>query len=396
MRDSLTVAMWEIKKMLRNKAFLLSIILTPFIMLLFAGVPRLLMHIESETSFTLYVVDEIDIYETLSTGIALDNVELTLYEGDMTQLQEKVKKGQDIGFMVMNSQVIEHGQVVIFTGGEGFPNLMEVENALGNVLQRQLLLDSGLSAEMAQRVADGFFIQAVNLTYTDDYWERFTPVVFAALIIFAVFITGMATMQSAMAEKKDRIVEVLLSSTTADSLMQGKIFGYFALGLIQVFIWIVFAIIAVNVIFEVPVHQFLWVSNLPIMLFFALGGYLLFSAFLVSMGATIDDLYTAGNFQGIVFMLPMLPIFLIGPVVQNPNGTVALIGSYFPLTIPSIMLLRLALSNSLTTAGILFPALILAFSIWLVTKISGKIFRTGILMYGKNATPQEIIKWLRQ
>ncbi|MCW3489730.1 ABC transporter permease [Dethiobacter alkaliphilus] len=396
MQDSITIAMWEIKKMLKNKSFLLSIILTPFIMLLFAGVPRLLMHIESESLFTLYVVDEIGIYETLNTEMALDNLELNLYEGDFSQLEEKVKEGQDKGYMIMHPEVLNQGQVVIYTGGEGFPNLMEIENALGSVLKRQLLLDFGLTPESAQQVAEGFFIQTVNLTYTDDYWQRFTPVVFAGLMIFAVFITGMATMQSAMAEKKDRIVEVLLSTTSADSLMQGKIYGYFALGLIQVLVWLIFAIIAVNVIFEVPVHSYLLVPSFPIMLFFALGGYLLYSAFLVSMGATIDDLYTAGNFQGLVFMMPMLPILLIGPVVQNPNGTVALIGSYFPLTTPSIMLLRLALSNSLTVAGILLPALVLVVSIWLVTKISGKIFRTGILMYGKNATPQEILKWLRQ
>ncbi len=171
--------------------------------------------------------------------------------------------------------------------------------------------------------------------------------------------------------------------------------GYFALGLIQVATWVVFAILAINIIFKVPVHQYLLVPNFPIMMFFTLGGYLLYSGLLVSIGATIDDLYTAGNFQGIVFMLPVLPLILIAPVIQNPNGTVAIIGSYFPLTTGGIMLLRLAMSKSLTTVGIIAPALILCVSIWLVMKLSGKIYKTGILMYGKNATPQEIWKWMR-
>ena len=395
MKDSLTVASWEIKKMLKNKSFLLSIVLTPVIMLLFVGVPQLLLRLEANKVFCLYVVDHMGISEALSREIALDNVELILYEGDLEQLQEKVKEEQDSGFTVMSPGILDTGQVVIYTGGEGFPELSELSGALEFLLQKQLLSNMGLSPDGVERAVAGFSIQTVSLTYADDHWQRFTPVVFAGLMIFAVFLTGMATMQSAMAEKKDRIVEVLLSTTTASSLMQGKIIGYFALGLMQVAVWVLVALVSINLAFKIPVHQYLLTANLPIMIFFALGGYLLYSGLLVSVGATIDDLYTAGNFQGIVFMLPMLPLILAAPVIQNPNGIVAVVGSYFPLTTAGIMLLRLALSKSLSIAGILAPAAILIISTWVVMKLAGKIFKTGILMYGKNATPREILKWLR-
>lgn len=395
MKDSLTVASWEIKKMLKNKSFLLSIVLTPVIMLLFVGVPQLLLRLEANKVFSLYVVDHMGISEALSREIALDNVELILYEGDLEQLQEKVKEEQDSGFTVMSPGILDTGQVVIYTGGEGFPELSELSGALEFLLQKQLLSNMGLSPDGVERAVAGFSIQTVSLTYADDHWQRFTPVVFAGLMIFAVFLTGMATMQSAMAEKKDRIVEVLLSTTTASSLMQGKIIGYFALGLMQVAVWVLVALVSINLAFKIPVHQYLLTANLPIMIFFALGGYLLYSGLLVSVGATIDDLYTAGNFQGIVFMLPMLPLILAAPVIQNPNGIVAVVGSYFPLTTAGIMLLRLALSKSLSIAGILAPAAILIISTWVVMKLAGKIFKTGILMYGKNATPREILKWLR-
>ncbi len=395
MKDSLTVASWEIKKMLKNKSFLLSIVLTPVIMLLFVGVPQLLLRLEANKVFSLYVVDHMGISEALSREIALDNVELILYEGDLEQLQEKVKEEQDSGFTVMSPGILDTGQVVIYTGGEGFPELSELSGALEFLLQKQLLSNMGLSPDGVERAVAGFSIQIVSLTYADDHWQRFTPVVFAGLMIFAVFLTGMATMQSAMAEKKDRIVEVLLSTTTASSLMQGKIIGYFALGLMQVAVWVLVALVSINLAFKIPVHQYLLTANLPIMIFFALGGYLLYSGLLVSVGATIDDLYTAGNFQGIVFMLPMLPLILAAPVIQNPNGIVAVVGSYFPLTTAGIMLLRLALSKSLSIAGILAPAAILIISTWVVMKLAGKIFKTGILMYGKNATPREILKWLR-
>jgi ABC-2 type transport system permease protein len=142
--------------------------------------------------------------------------------------------------------------------------------------------------------------------------------------------------------------------------------------------------------------EYLFVAELPLMLLYAVIGYLMFSALFVSMGATINDIYAAGNFQGVLFIIPMLPVFFIGAIIQNPHGIVAKVGSYFPLSTPGVMLFRLVIASRIPTMEIILTLGILAGTTFLIMRLAGKIFKTALLMYGKNATPAEIFRWLRQ
>jgi len=134
---------------------------------------------------------------------------------------------------------------------------------------------------------------------------------------------------------------------------------------------------------------------LPLLLLFALLGYLLFSSIYAGLGATMEDIQNAGNFQGIVMILPGLSALFISPVVGNPEGIIAQIGSYLPFTASIVMILRITLVD-LSRVEIVIPMAILLVSTMFMAKLAGKIFRTGILMYGKEADPKEMWKWLRQ
>jgi ABC-2 type transport system permease protein len=130
------------------------------------------------------------------------------------------------------------------------------------------------------------------------------------------------------------------------------------------------------------------------LIFFALTGYLLYAALFVGIGATMTDMQSASNTQGMVFMLPVLGILFVGPVISNPNGLAAQIGTFFPLTSPTITILRLGLAEvpawELAVAG-----LILIVTTILVIKAAAKVFRVGMLMYGKTASVAEMWKWMR-
>ena len=121
---------------------------------------------------------------------------------------------------------------------------------------------------------------------------------------------------------------------------------------------------------------------------------LLYSALFVGLGATMEDVRSAGNAQGLVVMLPMLAFLFIGPVFNNPDGSMAVFASIFPLTSSTIMMLRSGLTVvplwQLLTSG----ALLLVTS-YAAMRAAAKIFRVGMLMYGKSATPKEILRWLR-
>ena len=381
--------------MLRNKSFLISILLTPLLMVVFGALPTMLAKFETDRSFRLYVIDEIGVFDTLLATTANQNVVLERYDGDAASLQAYVLGKNNEGYLVLTPEIYETRTVVINMGGDGIPNIDGFNQTLELTLRRSLLERHGLEPDAIVAATTSFVTRIVSLTQKGDMLVKVIPAIFGGLIIMAVFITGMMTMQSAIVEKKDRMAEILLSSITPYSMMQGKILGYFVLGMIQVLSWLSFGLIAAYSVLKIPVLRYLFVPQMPLVLFFALAGYLLYAAILVSLGATIEDMATATNFQSMITMIPMLPIFFIAPVIVNPNGVIAQIGSYFPLTTPGVMLLRLTLSTTMTALDILLPALLLVFTVWLMMRLAGKIFKTGILMYGKNASPKEIWRWIR-
>ena len=135
---------------------------------------------------------------------------------------------------------------------------------------------------------------------------------------------------SASQEKKEKIAEIILSSVTPGDLMQGKIVGYFVLGMIQALVILLLGIPFVIYQFDIPIAEYLFVPETLLFVLIAVLGYLLFAAIFVGIGSTMADISTAGNFQGLVIMLPFLPLFFLGPVIANPDGMIAQIATYIP------------------------------------------------------------------
>ena len=394
MKDSLKVAAWEISKMLRNKSFLISILLAPLIMVMFSALPALMAQVEEDRGLHLYIIDEIGIYEALAEHAPALNIVLERHRGDVATVRAQISGQQDRAYLLLDENVLATRRATIVLGGDGRPTLT-VFNALLESLLRQVALQrQGLEPVAIASAMATFSIDIASLTQAGDPLARAVPAVFSAIILFGVYITGMMILQSAVAEKKDRMAEMILSSVSAESLMQGKLLGYSVLGLLQIFSWLVFGALIAQHSYNIPVFTHLWTPAFPLLLFFAIMGYLLYAAILVAIGATIDDMATTTNFQSMIMMIPILPVLFIQPVMVNPSGIVAVFGSYFPLTAAGVMLLRVAISTTMTWRDILLPSVFLLITLWVVTKLAGKIFRAGMLMYGKNATPTEMWKWL--
>lgn len=397
MKDSLKVAVWEIKRNIKNKSFLFSIILTPLMMVLFGGLPTLLSMLETSQTQRVYIWDELGIYQGIETQVLDDEIELILHQGFVEELSEMIEGQSNTSYVVLDRTILETQTITLVTADEGIPNLTALRQAITSEIQNLKMMELGLEPDQIESLTGEYAFITVSLERGEEDWTRkIVPAVFAGFILIAVSISGTMTFQSSIAEKKDKMAEILLSSISANSMMQGKIIGYFALGLIQTLVWIGVAIPVAQFYFEIPVLSFLIIPELPLMLFYALIGYLLFSAMFVSMGATIDDIQEAGNFQSIIFILPWLPLFFIGAIIANPNGVVAKVGTYFPLTTPGVMLFRLAFLSRIPVLDVVISSIVLLVTTWLVIRLAGKIFRTGILMIGKNATPKEIWRWIRQ
>ncbi|MEZ7170774.1 ABC transporter permease [Sporosarcina sp. OR05] len=401
MHNTKKVAKWEIKRNMKNKSFIIGMFLTPIIFLAFFLLPDLFGSDDEAATTTVYVNDQLGVYDQLV--VAASKTEWLMKPTDIIEKDATVALESlgDAAYIFIDERAVETGNVSVYTNEDTSSAFMDEVQLLGNPLQMVQIEQLGLTPEEAAVVAQGIVFEDVSEEtkesglFNDQLLERVVPGAFAAVVMLSIVFTGMAIFQSASQEKKDKIAEIILSSLTPAELMQGKIIGYFVLGIIQVVVFIVIALPVLIWKIDFPVIEYLFVPELLLLLLISVLGYLLYAALFVGIGATMADISTAGNFQGMVMMLPFSPFLFIGPVFSDPSGFWAQLGSYIPFTSPGVLIMRLSLLEKYPWVEIIIAILILAVSVWIFMKVAGKIFKIGILMYGKNATPGEIWKWIR-
>ncbi len=243
------------------------------------------------------------------------------------------------------------------------------------------------------------------------------------IMYMTVFIYGMMVMRSVMEEKTTRIVEVMISSVKPFQLMLGKIIGVGAVGLTQVAIWAILIpliSLGVNVVFGFDANQMNtaaaaelnpddteamimlamrelghqnWLLILPLFIIYFLGGYFLYSSLFAAVGSAMGDDLGEGQSLTLPITIPVIIAFYIMFVaVQAPNSSLAVWSSIFPLFSPIVMPARLAFGPPVWEVALSILVLVATciFFVWL----SGRIYRVGILMYGKKVTFKELGKWL--
>jgi ABC-2 type transport system permease protein len=244
------------------------------------------------------------------------------------------------------------------------------------------------------------------------------------LLMMFIIIYGNMVMRSVIEEKTNRIIEIIVSSVKPIYLMLGKITGTSLAGITQFAIWVVLGFVLILVssaIFGVEAFQNpanaqvmeqsqnmdemqlilndimqLPLTTLIISFFiYFIGGYFLYAAIYTAIGAAVDNETDTQQFM-LPVILPLMLAIYVGffSVVDNPNGTVAVIFSYIPLTSPIVMLMRIPFGE-IAWWQLLLSIGILYMSIILVAYVAAKIYRIGILMYGKKTNWKELYKWLK-
>jgi len=411
MRNMMKIARWEIKRNLKNKTFLFGLFLTPAIFLGFMLLGAFFSGSDSGgEDVQLFIQDEANLLPLIEETVEESESNWKINETEISEKEvfTELEDTENTAYLYLNQEIIESGIVPIYTS-EDMPTFFNEQlHLLEGPIQVAKMNELGLTDEQLASLAQGVqFVEreaseqaedpatGIEESFGANFLERLVPGVFGAIIMFSIVMTGMAIFQSASQEKKDKIAEILLSSVTSGELMQGKIIGYFVLGLIQVAVFLLFVLPFAVWRLDIPLMNYLFVPETILFVGLAILSYLLFASIFVGIGATMSDISTAGNFQGLVMMLPFLPFVFIGPVLSDPNGLWAQIGTYIPFTSPGVLLLRLIVLEEWPWAEIIIALVILIVSIWIVMKLAGKIFQVGILMYGKNATPKEIWKWIR-
>lgn len=410
MRNTMKVAKWEIKRNLKNKTFLIGLFITPILLVLFGLLGAWFGGGDSDEQTTVYVHDELGVFDTLKATVDQYDLNLEIQPTDTLEADVKteLEEAEDTAYIYIDERAFTENIVPAYTSRD-FSNAAENQlQILTQPIKNIQMQELGLTEEQMIAVSQNIVLNIQSLddidtgteeeivSGEDPLFKRIVPGIFAGIVLMSIMFTGMMIFQSASQEKKDKIAEIILSSVTPNELMQGKIIGYFVLSLIQAFVFIVFALgFALYQFSEFPILEYLFVPELLLFLLISILGYLLFASLFVGIGATMSDVSTAGNFQGFILMIPFVSFFFIGPVAGDPTGLLAQVLSYVPFTSPLILLFRLVMLDQWSWIEIGISLAILIVSVWIMMKLAGKIFKVGMLMYGKNATPGEIWKWIR-
>ncbi len=413
MRNAMKVAKWEIKRNMKNKTFLIGLFLTPLLIVGFGLIGSWIGGSSDDDShedeMTVFINDEIGIIDELTQYASESGLEWSIEEANVEigDVAAELDGAEDTAYILLNEAALNDGVVPVYIAEDVDPFFSsQLAIFQGPILAHQMKA-LGLTEEQSLAVSRGIqFVEmdAEEMTNDkaledeasgEDFLAGIVPAAFGGIIFISILFTGMAMFQSASQEKKDKIAEIILSSVTPEELMQGKIIGYFVLGLVQAAVLLVFLVPMILFLTDVPLFEYLFVPETLLFVLLAVLNYLMFAAIFVGIGATIEDVTTSGNFQGIVMMLPFLPFIFIGPVVGDPSGLMAQIGTYIPFTAPGVLLLRLTMLDVWPWLEISISLVIIIVSVLVFIRLAGKIFKVGILMYGKNATPGEIWKWLK-
>lgn len=412
----------------RTKSFILSTILTPFAFIAFIAIVVLVSLPDSDISKQVGIVDETNVL--LEKLIELDSDQyLDVYDVPIDSLRDQVLDGELDGYIILTEAFLrqEESPTLVYSGGGlAFQDL--VEDDIRAVYREARLEALSVPSEIREIFESRPRLETLKITEQGEEEDNAIAgaifgFILGLLIFIGVFGYGALLMRGVIEEKTNRIVEVIASSVKPIELMLGKLFGILSVAVTQFGVWIL-SYIGLSII-AAPVAGLIiqaQMSGLPpeameaaessfdptmlenlvfapsvfiyFFIFFFLG-FLIYAAIFAAIGAAVDSEQDTQQ-----FMLPvMVPIF-IGyflnlQVMENPDSTAVVIASLFPLTAPINMISRIA-STTVPFWQIGLSLLLMAATFLALMWLAAKIYRVGILMYGKKSSYKELAKWIRQ
>jgi ABC-2 type transport system permease protein len=329
--------------------------------------------------------------------------------GDLTATKEALRKEvldkKISGYLILEPAKLEKESVEYYsTTVSDYIPLTQLQSALNRIWIRQKMAARGLPADLAAELEKRIDLKPFKVTEKGTAEEKgagiIAAIVFLILMYSTFFMYGYQVMRGVIEEKSNRIVEIIVASVRPMELMVGKIVGIGLVGLTQYFVW---SLVAMNLSlpaiagmmssgdFGVPQIQ---ISMLGYFMLFFILGYFLYASVYTMIAAPFNTDQEAQQLAMIPMVMIVGGIAVYPAVMNNPTGNVALFFSLFPFTASLIMFLRTAVSEPPAWQIILSIAIMLSTTAGLAW-LAGRIYRIGILMYGKKPTIPEIIRWAR-
>lgn len=406
----------------RTKAFLIGIVLTPLWFGLVFVVPLLARGQEVETQ-RVVIVDETGVLapavkiglenERTPTGRPQFEVEIRSGEGAwespetgpclVDRLRAEVSEGRLVA-VLLTAPVLEkrapiegeHASGVFHAASAGvYEAALLVRGVVDDAVNRRLMKERGIRPEdvhLLERNA----VEAIPLSRTGEEGgvaQFATPLVFMMFLFMGIVGISQILVNSTIEEKGSRVYEVLLSSVSAFQLMAGKILGICGVGFTLMILWIGGGIAAAAL---QGLGGIVTGEQVGLFAAYYVLGFLLIASLMVAVGSACNTLKEAQNLMAPLTMLLALPLLLSIVVLKNPHGTFATIASFFPPFTPFLMMARVAAVPGPPAWQIWASLLLLVVATWFAIRLAARVFRVGVLMYGKPPRLSEIWRWVTQ
>lgn len=424
MQKILKIAQREYIEVVRTKTFILGILMTPAIIAIVVFInsrtqrsitgprpPRTVVVADLSKQLTDQVKASFDQYNVSNPQRQILVQELYTDSSSDEPAKQKVRNGQLDAYIVLDEDTIEGaGKIHSFTRGTNIAELdllSTVENLLNSaVVNRRCKLrdvSPELLAELrrrvpAERVDIGSPSQQKSLKEGEQIAKTMVPFFFMFLMFMGIFGMGQHMLTSVIEEKNSRVMEVLLSAVSPFELMAGKIVGLAGISLTVIALWTAAACGTViygaahwwDVNIELPAEI------LPYFVIYFVLGFLMFSSILAGIGSVCNTLKEAQSLMMPITFMFILPMVAWFNLAQRPDGLLARVLSFLPPLTPMVMTLRLASNPPPSFLEVSASIILLAAFVPAVMWVAAKVFRTGILMYGKRPGLWEVLRWLRQ
>ena len=426
----------EYRNRVVKKSFLWMTFLTPVLMAALIVVPIWLASIKDDEERVVAVVDQTGLYVELFDGLECEDCVFEVVdEAPELRFDTSIfpEESEYMAFVIIDDDLSVGANAVTIYSQKQFPSSVRrfIESALENYVEEQKLASYNIP-KLKEMIDDArvdvraktYKLSDEGVTSSDSDIASIVGILATMLIYMFIFVSGSQVMNSVVQEKVNRIVEVMVCSVRPWELMWGKIIAVGLTCLTQMALWAVLTMMIVGMAMGVmgidmsglqggPVagmavemqevsalgehFEVLWSIDwgfvAVMFLVYFVGGYLLYSSMFAAIGASVDNESDTSQFMTPITLVVLFALYAGMYSAENPDGPLAFWCSMIPFTSPIVMMVRVPFDVPLWQLCLSFGLLVLTIvgTIWL----SAKIYRVGILMYGKKPTVKEIVKWIK-
>lgn len=425
MRYIWLIAKREYLERVRTRSFLISTLLLPACMAVLIVIPQKLATIKAGGERHIAVVtSRPDLAEAVDRELTASNlgrsrnpnrqqfsmakyrvdVDVNTTEAERSVLRDKVSAGTLDGYLWLTDEAVSTRKVTFYSRETSdYIETANLTNAVTQAVAKQELTSRGIPEAEITRLFEPTTLDLVAIKAGTETKSKsgtlaiMSSFVMVMLLYMTIFLYAIAVMRAVLEEKNSRVMEVMLSSVRTGELMAGKILGVGAVGLTQILIWaVMIAPVALSMMSGIRLPEGTNISGVTLASFaiFYLLGYVLYSSMFATLGAICNSEQEAQQWQMFIVSPMIIAIMLMMSIQRQPNSALAFWTSLVPFFSPILMYMRVLVETPPFWQIALSIALLIG-TIGGMVILCGRIYRVGVLMYGKRPTLPEILKWVR-